>query len=104
MRGGILDGRWNNAFSRLVDFENIAQSNANNCTNSTLKWCVRQRGNGWFVNRGYSTLGSGRGFIVFPFGYNVNQDHCYIYYLNQNNNATLATVLSALIGEDFTEC
>ena len=104
VRGGIPDGRWNNTFARLVDFENIAQSNVNNCTNTALKWCVRQRGNGWFVNRGYSTLGNGRGFIIFSLGYNVNQDRCYIYYLNQNNSATPATVLPSIVGEDFSEC
>ena len=104
VRGNLPDGRWNNTFANLVDFEDIAQVSTNNCTNTTLKWCVRQRGQGWFNSRGYSSLGSGRGFVIFPQGNNVNQDRCYIYYMNQNATASPAAIEPSIIDVDFSEC
>jgi MSHA pilin protein MshA len=104
VRGKFPDGRWNNTYVHLVDFEDIAQVSTNNCTDSTLKWCVRQRNQGWFNTRGYSSLGTGRGFVIFPLGKNVNQDRCYIYYMNQNASAIPTTVAPSIIGEDFSEC
>lgn len=104
VRGKLADGRWNNTFIYLVDFSNIAQVSSNNCTDESLKWCVRQRNANWFVNRGYSTFGTGRGFVIFPLGKNVNQERCYIYYLNQNDSAVPATVQPSIIGSDFSEC
>ncbi|MEI6860076.1 MAG: type II secretion system protein [Shewanella sp.] len=104
VRGEFADGRWNNTFLHLVDFESIAQISSNNCTDDSLKWCVRQRGANWFLNRGYSILGTGRGFAIFPSGRNVNQDRCYIYYLNQNDSAIPTTVQPSIIGSDFSEC
>lgn len=108
-RGGLADGRWNNTFAFLVDFEDIAQTGANDCSDVSLdpiKWCVRQRNQGWFSNsaRNYAPSGSGRGIIIFPYGYNVNNDRCYIYYLNQNDSAIPSTVLPSIIGSDFSEC
>lgn len=88
----------------LVDFDDIAQISTNNCNDTSLKWCVRQRGANWFLNRGYSTLGTGRGFVIFPFGKNVNQERCYIYFLNQNSSATPTTVQPSIVGNDFSEC
>ena len=104
VRGKLADGRWNNTFLNLVDFNDIAQISSNNCDDASLKWCVRHRGANWFLNRGYSTLGSGRGFAIFPFGKNVNQERCYIYFLNQNDSAIPATVEPSIIGSDFSEC
>ena len=88
VRGKFPDGRWNNTFAFLVAFDDIAQVTSNTCTDTDLKWCVRQRGINWFLNRGYasSDIGTGRGFVIFPLDKNVNQDRCYIYYLNQNHH------------------
>ena len=104
VRGGLADGRWNNTFVHLVDFNAVSQISSNNCDDSSLEWCVRQRGPNWFLNRGYSTLGTGRGFVIFPFGKNLNQQRCYIYFLNQNNNAIPTKVEPSIIGSDFSEC
>jgi len=104
IRGKLPDGRWNNTFVHLVDFQDTAQVTTNNCTDSSLQWCVRQRGQNWFNSRGYASLGTGRGFVIYPVGYNVNQDRCYVYYINQNNNATPATVAPSITGHDFSEC
>lgn len=104
VRGRLADGRWNNTFVHLLEFDDIAQVSINNCDDESLKWCVRHRGANWFSNRGYSDLGTGRGFVIFPFGNNVNQDRCYIYYMNQNDTATPDTVQPSLIGSDFSEC
>lgn len=104
VRGNLADGRWDNTFAHLVDFTDVGQVSSNNCDDASLKWCVRQRGANWFLNRGYSTLGTGRGFVIFPFGNNVNQDSCYIYFLNQNDTAIPATVQPSIIDSDFSEC
>jgi len=104
VRGMLADGRWNNTFVHLVDIKGIGQISSNNCTDDSLEWCVRQRGANWFLNRGYSTLGTGRGFVIFPLGNNVNQDRCYIYLLNQNDNAIPTTVQPSIIGIDLSEC
>ena len=104
VRGKLPDGRWNVTFSHLVDFEGISQVSTNNCNNASLKWCVRQRGKNWFNNRGYASLDKGRGFAIFPFGKNVNQDRCYIYYINQNDSAKPATVSPSITGVDFSGC
>lgn len=104
VRGGLPDGRWDLTFTHLVDFEDIAQVSSNNCNDDSLKWCVRQRGQNWFNSRGYATLGTGRGFVIFPSGNNLNQDQCYIYYINQNNNATPATIAPSIVGTDFSGC
>ena len=104
VRGKLADGRWNNTFLHLVDFNDITQISSNNCDDASLKWCVRQRGANWFLNRGYSTVGSGRGFAIFPFGKNVNQERCYIYFLNQNDSAISASLKPSIIGNDFSDC
>lgn len=104
VRGKLADGRWNNTFVHLVDFSDIDQISTNNCTDESLKWCVRQRGINWFINRGHSTLGTGRGFAIFPFGKNVNQDSCYIYYMNQNDTAIPAVAQPSIIGIELSDC
>ncbi len=104
VRGKLADGRWNNTFMHLIDFDDVSQVTSNNCDDPSLKWCVRQRGANWFLNKGYSTLGTGRGFIIFPFGKNLNQQRCYVYFLNQNNEAIPTTVQPSIIGTDFRDC
>jgi MSHA pilin protein MshA len=104
VRGGMADGRWNNTFVHLLNFESIAQISSNNCTDDSLKWCVRQRGANWFVNRGYATANTGRGFAIFPLGNNVNQQRCYVYFLNPNDSAIPTTVQTSIVGADFSEC
>lgn len=103
-RGMLPDGRWNNTFVHLLDFEDIAQVSTNLCDDDSLKWCVRQRNANWFNSRGYASLGTGRGFVIYPNGKHVNQDSCYIYYMNQNGSAIPATIAPSVIGEDFSEC
>lgn len=104
IRGKLADGRWDLTFLHLMDFNYIAQISSNNCDDVSLKWCVRQRSANCFLTRGYSSLGIGRGFVIFPFGKNVNQDRCYIYFLNQNDSAIPVTVQPSIIGSDFSEC
>lgn len=104
VRGKLPDGRWNNTFAYLVDLSRTEQITSNNCTDTELQWCVRQRGQSWFNSRGYSSLGTGRGFVIFPPGYNVNQDRCYVYYMNQNSTAIPVTNQASIVDVDFSEC
>ncbi|WP_019029497.1 type II secretion system protein [Colwellia piezophila] len=104
VRGKLPDGRWNNTFRHLVDFQNIEQISSNNCTDMELQWCVRQRGQNWFNSRGYASLGTGRGFVIFPPGNNVNQDRCYVYYMNQNDTPIPTIVQPSLVDVDFSGC
>lgn len=104
LRGLLPDGRWDLTFAHLVDFEQIAQVNTNTCDDTSLRWCVRQRGQNWFNTRGYASQGIGRGFIIFPFGKHVNRDRCYVYLINQNDTPMPDTVFPTIIDTDFTEC
>lgn len=104
IRGKVADGRWNITFAHLLDFSDTAMITSNNCDDASLKWCVRQRSANWFVNRGYATLGTGRGFVIFPFNNNVNEDKCYVYFLNQNNSVIPVTEQPSIIGHDFSGC
>ncbi|GAA4895320.1 type II secretion system protein [Ferrimonas pelagia] len=104
VRGAIPDGRWNNTFANLVSFDATAQISQNLCDDDSLQWCVRQRGAAWFVNRGYASVAEGRGFVIFPNGYHVNQQRCYLYFLNPNDTAQPAESKSAVIGIDDSEC
>ncbi|MGI2111543.1 prepilin-type N-terminal cleavage/methylation domain-containing protein [Shewanella frigidimarina] len=104
VKGQLADGRWDITFLHLLDFNDIAMITSNNCDNTSLKWCVRQRSANWFLGRGYATLGTGRGFVIFPFNKNVNEDRCYIYFLNQNDSEIPVTVQPSIIGSDFSEC
>jgi MSHA pilin protein MshA len=104
VRGKLADGRWNNTFAKLLELDKIGQVNNNNCDDESLQWCVRQRSGTWFFNRGFPVLGSGRGFLIFPYGNNVAQDSCYVYYLNQNDDAIPTTVQPAYIGIDLSGC
>ncbi|SHI22674.1 prepilin-type N-terminal cleavage/methylation domain-containing protein [Ferrimonas marina] len=104
LRGGIPDGRWNNTFIHLTDFEATEQVNSNSCDLDDVRWCVRQRGGGWFASRGYSADGMGRGFVIFPYGYQVNNQRCYLYYLNPNATTQPDDPKAGVIGSDFSEC
>lgn len=104
IRGKLPDGRWDITFSHLLDFSDTAMITSNDCDDTSLKWCVRQRDASWFVGRGYATLGTGRGFVIFPFNNNVNDDRCYVYFLNQNDSETPVTVQPSIVGTDFSEC
>jgi MSHA pilin protein MshA len=104
VRAKYPDGRWNNTFTYLVDFEKTAQINHNLCDDTHLSWCVRQRGGNWFYSRGLSASNEGRGFVIYPFGYNLNTQKCYLYYMN--NNAVTKPFLAkpAIIGLNISEC
>jgi len=104
VRARYPDGRWNNTFAKLVNFEKTAQINHNLCDNNNLLWCVRQRNGHWFFSRGLSSTNDGRGIVIYPLGYNLNTQKCYIYYLN--NNAVPKPVIAkpAVIGLDISEC
>jgi MSHA pilin protein MshA len=107
MRGYLARGRWNNTFEHLVDFEDFVfktNPNINNCDDDSFKWCIRNRGASWFVGKGYATLSTGQGFLIWPFGKNANQDSCYIYYINHNDDAIPVTVQPTITGHDFSEC
>lgn len=103
IRGTLPEGRWNNTFRYLVHFDSTEQVSRIGCSSSSATWCVTQRGQNWFRNRGYpGTLG--RGFVIYPQGKDVVTDNCYVFYLNQNNTATPAVVLPSIVAHDFTDC
>ena len=107
IRGGLANGRWNNTFVHLIDLDNVVFNTgggANNCNDDAFKWCIRHKNGSWFQTKGISTLGTGRGFLIFPLGKNIQQDRCYIYHLNQNDDPIPATVQPTIIGHDFSEC
>lgn len=104
VRGELADGRWNNTFAKLLELDKIGQVSGDDCDDDSLQWCVRQRYGAWFFNRGFPVLGSGRGFLIFPYGNNVEEDSCYVYYLNQNDDAIPTTVQPAYIGIDLSGC
>ncbi len=103
VRGKLPDGRWNNTFRYLVNFDSIEQVSRTGCSNSSATWCVTQRGQNWFRNRGYPGT-VGRGFVIYPQGKDVVTDNCYVFYLNQNNTATPSSVLPSIVAHDFTDC
>ena len=78
VRGKLADGRWDNAFTYILDFDDIAQTTLLECSDTSLKWCVRQRGQTWFISRCYSPYNTDRGFVILPLGYDVNKSNCYI--------------------------
>ncbi len=106
VRAHYPDGRWNNTFSRLVDFDSVTYVTSNQCTesNSDTVWCARNRGLGWFVQRGYTTATTGRGFIIFPRGNNLNNTRCYLYYFNPNDNNVTVMGQLPIVALDLTEC
>jgi MSHA pilin protein MshA len=103
IRGNLPEGRWNNTFRYLVNFDSIEQVSRTGCNSSSATWCVTQRGQNWFRNRGYPGT-VGRGFVIYPQGKDVVTDNCYVFYLNQNNTATPSSVLPSVVAHDFTDC
>lgn len=103
IRGNLPEGRWNNTFRYLVNFDSIEQVSRTGCSSSSATWCVTQRGQNWFRNRGYTGT-VGRGFVIYPQGKDVVTDNCYVFYLNQNNTATPSSVLPSVVAHDFTDC
>ncbi|GIU11207.1 MULTISPECIES: type IV pilin protein [unclassified Shewanella] len=106
VRAHYPDGRWNNTFNHLVDFDSVTYVTSNQCTesNSDTAWCARNRGLGWFVQRGYTAAIVGRGFVIFPRGNNLNTDRCYLYYFTPNDsNVTEMGVLPS-VELDLTGC
>ncbi|GIU19136.1 type II secretion system GspH family protein [Shewanella sp. MBTL60-007] len=106
VRGHYPDGRWNNTFSRLVEFDGVTFITSNQCTetNSDTAWCARNRGLAWFTQRGYTTATTGRGFIIFPRGNNLNNDRCYLYYFNPNDNNVTEMGQLPIVKLDLTDC
>jgi MSHA pilin protein MshA len=105
IRAGYPDGRWNNTFRYIVDLSNTEQVVTDFCDDANLDYCVRQKNSGWFRTRGYADPASrGRGFIVFPNGYDVGDQKCYSYYYNPNQNANPATPEIPITGVDFSGC
>ncbi|WP_275660416.1 prepilin-type N-terminal cleavage/methylation domain-containing protein [Shewanella sp. Isolate13] len=106
VRGHYPDGRWNNTFSRLVEFDGVTFITSNQCTeaNSDTAWCARNRGLAWFTQRGYTTATAGRGFIIFPRGNNLNNDRCYLYYFNPNDNNVTEMGQLPTVKLDLTDC
>ncbi|MEZ9594258.1 type II secretion system protein [Shewanella sp. 10N.261.52.F9] len=106
VRGHYPDGRWNNTFAYLVDFDSVTYITSNQCTdaNSDTVWCARNRNLGWFTQRGYTTATDGRGFIIFPRGNNVNRDRCYLYYFTPNDNNLTQKGTLPVVALDLSEC
>ena len=100
---GYPDGLWRNNFEHLVFISSVEFSTENPCeTNGD--WCVRNRGSSWFTGRNYySDTPGGRGFVIYPNGFNLNQQKCYIYYYTPNNVNTLAPLIP-IVGIDDSEC
>ncbi|WP_285817623.1 type II secretion system protein [Echinimonas agarilytica] len=102
IRAGFPDGRWNQTFQHIVDISGADQVSTQLC--STANWCVRQRGNNWFRNQGLTAATEGRGFVLFPRGYNFNTQRCYAYFFTPNGSATPANPLPPVHGVDHEEC
>ncbi len=106
VRGHYPDGRWNNTFTHLVDFDSVTYITSNQCTeaNSDTVWCARDRGLRWFTSRGLTTATVGRGFVIFPRGNNLNTDRCYLYYFTPNDNNVSQKGVLPIVALDLTEC
>ncbi len=105
MRGGFPEGRWNNTFQYLVDFSSTDRITSNNCDSDTFDWCVRERNLGWFNREVLDTNESrGRGFLIVPTGYNINQSQCYVYYFNPNAVRPSDQSKEPIIGMDTSGC
>ncbi|PKF63732.1 hypothetical protein CW745_02500 [Psychromonas sp. psych-6C06] len=102
IRGTYPDGRWSNTFIYLVDISDITFSNQNLCDAETT-WCVRHKGSGWFTSRGLSNINGGRGFVIYPNGFNLNQQACYLYYYTPNVANPVET-LKPIVDIDSSEC
>ncbi|WP_346348102.1 pilus assembly FimT family protein [Shewanella abyssi] len=97
------EGRWNNAFIYLVDFDAVTYITSNQCDEDT-SWCARHRGLAWFSSRGYADSTVGRGFVIFPKGNDVNIDRCYLYYFTPNARNEPKTGVLPVVELDLTDC
>ena len=105
VRGQYPEGRWENTFDQIVDFDSVTFVSSNQCTeaNSPTAWCARDRNRRWFNNRGYSAE-RGRGFVIFPEGKNVNQDACYLYYFTPNRGNVVGLGVLPIVQIDLSDC
>ena len=98
------EGRWNNAFIYLVDFDSVTYiATGDQCTEQT-NWCARHRGIAWFAERGYTDSTVGRGFVIFPKGNFVNTDRCYVYYFTPNARGLTVAGGFPIADLDLTDC
>lgn len=103
LRGGYPDGRWDNTFAYLVDITNLTFIQEGVVCESETDWCVRNRPPVWFENNGITTVDDGRGFVIFPKGFNFNEQVCYVYYYTPNA-ADTTTPLKPIIGMLDSDC
>lgn len=108
IRGNYPDGRWENnnmeTFSELVHFDEVTFVTTNECPVSGTDWCVIHKALGWFSNRQYTSATDGRGFVIYPKGYNVNQTRCYVYYFTPNAARIATTGTMPIVQIDSSEC
>lgn len=108
IRGNYPDGRWENGgietFADLVDFDEVTYVTINLCPDDGTDWCVRHKALGWFTSRQYTTVSNGRGFVIYPQGYNVNQTRCYVYYFTPNAARITTTGSIPVVRTDTSEC
>jgi MSHA pilin protein MshA len=104
-RGEYPDGRWEDSFDQIVDFDSVTFVESNQCTenNSSTAWCVREKNRGWFSRRGYGSE-RGRGFVIFPQGNNVNNDKCYVYYFTPNRGNVVGLGTLPIAEFDLADC
>lgn len=110
IRGKYAHGRWSNTFIHLVDFDDVTDA-LNNCDVET-SWCARNRGSGWLETRVYNDEDSafiaanpdGRGFIIFPNGFNHNNQLCYVYYYSPNTTTTTGSGIKPIAGIVDDDC
>lgn len=104
VRADYPDGRWRNNFEHIVHIPNVipAVGGANSACENEGGWCARNRGSGWFV-RNQNTASGGRGFVIYPHGFSVNEQACYVYYYTPNT-ANTDTPLTPVVGIDDSEC
>lgn len=103
VRGGYPDGRWANTFAHLVDISSILATNTSTdlCQGDT-DWCARQKGAGWFIGQYSQLTRPGRGFLIYPNGFDV-ADGCAVYYYTPNSAST-TTPVTPIVAIDDSGC
>lgn len=89
IRGSYPDGRWNNVFEHLVDMDEVTYITGTQDCEVDTSWCARNRTATWLSSRVNPDHAAdinldGQGFIIFPNGFNLNNEACYIYYFSPN--------------------
>ena len=87
LRGGYPDARWHTTFVYLVDISSVTHiSGSSSLCDADTDWCSMSRGPAWFEQRGYITSAetTGRGFVIFPSGFDNEQQACYVYFFTPN--------------------